>query len=163
MSKFIEHAEKEFLLAGYPPLSSELEDGPEKWLQQDTYTLLEFLGSQGHTQASLGLLLSVFNQLVKGLPLTPLEGVGDEWSPSESGDPDMTVHVNNRCGRVLKLQHKDEEPEFVDLEGILYMTPSGDLHRTQQSVVHITFPYSPKTEIVRVPQESVAVTEDTKE
>lgn len=143
-SGIILHAEREFLAAGYLPLDQAQEEGPDKWVQENVFELLEVFIRQGHSGYSAPYVLDAFKKLALYEPLVPLYGTDDEWN--EIGDG---VFQNNRCYHVFK--DKDRfNGQAYDIEGRIFCEPNGSCYTNRDSCVPVTFPYVPKRECVDV-------------
>ena len=79
MSGLIAHCKKEMAIAGLPPLDGDIEDGPDKWIQENLLELAEVFSRQGHSGASAPFLLDMVAKLFAYQPLTQLTGHADEW------------------------------------------------------------------------------------
>jgi hypothetical protein len=143
-SNFIQHAEREFLAAGYVPLRKAQEDGPDKWIQQNVIELLDVFARQGHSGFSAEYCIETFSKLAKFKPLVPLQGTDDEWN--EVGDG---VFQNNRCSHVFK-QADRFDGQAYDINGRIFREPGGGCYTSGDSFVPVTFPYSPRSEYVDV-------------
>lgn len=142
MSNLIEHAKREFLAAGYKPVGEE-EDGPNKWIQENILELLSVFSKQGHSGFSAPYCIDVFTKLAKFEPLCPLTGSDDEWSEVDNG-----LWQNKRCGRVFK----GSDGKAYDIDGKVFREPNGCCYTNKDSRVYVTFPYTPTTEYVNVPE-----------
>ena len=140
MSNLIEHAKKEFLLAGYKPVDEE-EDGPDKWIQENVFELLDIFSRQGHSGMLASYCINILTKLARFEILTPLTGADDEWNEVGEG-----TFQNNRCSHVFK--GKDSRP--YDIYGVVFRSPDGSCYTNRDSIVYIDFPYTPKTKYVDV-------------
>lgn len=139
MSNLIEHAKREFKAIGYIPLDQEQEDGPNKWIQENLIELLEVFSKQGHSGFSAGYCINAFNKLARFEPLASLTGEDWEWQEVGTG-----TWQNIRCGRVFK----DEHGQAYDIEGRVFVNPTGEAYTCKESRVYVVFPYTPKTEYI---------------
>lgn len=144
MSALRNHALREFAAIGYKPMDQE-EDGPNKWIQQNVLALLDMFSEQGHSGMSAPYCIEYFRKLAAFEPLAPLTGVDSEWN--EVGDG---VRQNNRCSHVFK-QADRFNGQAYDLQGRIFREPSGICYTSRDSMVPITFPYTPTREYVDVP------------
>lgn len=143
-SNLILHAQREFKAAGYEP-PEHCEDDPNKWIRQNVLDLLRVFSEQGHSGFSATYCIEVFAKLAKFEPLGPLTGVDSEWN--EVGDG---VFQNNRCSNVFK-QADRFDGQAYDCDGRIFREPGGACYTNRDSMVPITFPYTPKREYVDVP------------
>lgn len=142
MSAYIDFAKQELKAAGYIPLDQEQEDGPNKWIQENVLELLNVFAKQGHSGFSAPFCISMFEKLARWEPLTPLQGTDDEWT-----DVDENMYQNKRCSRVFK---DKKTGRVYDTEGKVFVEPNGVAFSSSDSVVDVEFPYTPKTEYVKV-------------
>lgn len=139
-SNYISHAKRELRALGYD-LNDE-EEGPNKWIQENIFELLEVFGNQGHSGASSSYCIEMFSKLAKFEPLCPLTGEDSEWN--EVGD---NWYQNNRCSHVFK-NGKDGAP--YDLNAYIFKNQDGVCFTSRDSRKYISFPYTPNTEYVDV-------------
>lgn len=145
MSNLIEHAKREFAAMGYKPVE-QCEDDPDKWIQEGVLALLQVFSEQGHSGSSAPYAIQCFTKLAAFEPLGPLTGADDEWANVADG-----VYQNKRCGHVFK-QADRFDGQAYDLDGKVFREPSGACYTGRDSMVPITFPYTPKREYVDVPE-----------
>lgn len=141
----IEHAKRELAAMGYIPLEQPQEDGPNKWIQQNLLELLEVFSKQGHSGSSASYCISAFQKLASFEPLEPLTGEDSEWNEIGEGQ-----FQNNRCSHVFK-QPDRFNGQAYDLHGLIFREPSGICYTSSNSLIPITFPYTPKSTYVDVP------------
>jgi hypothetical protein len=91
----IEHAKREFLKAGYPPLD-QAPEGMDKWTQENVLELLNAFAKQGHSGSSAPFIIDLFTKLANCKLLAPLTGELGEWNNTGHG------FQNNRCTKVFK-------------------------------------------------------------
>lgn len=111
--------------------------------------LVLVFSTHGHSGFSASWARQCLDKLLAYQPLRPLTGEPDEWN--EVGDG---VFQNNRCGRVFK-QADRFNGQAYDLDGRVFREPSGACYTSRDSMVPITFPYTPTTEYVDVPEPSL--------
>jgi len=168
MSNLIEHAKREFLLAGYKPIE-ECKDGPNKWIQEGTLELLKIFGEQGHSGHSASYAINVFKTLANFGLLTPItcdEIEGVEWDNlSGRYGADDNSWQNKRCSAIFK-EGKEGKPyylnaiSFRDEEGNCW-GGSGALLESGERIGcahYIKLPYTEKTFYIDV--RSVEVQKD---
>ena len=139
MSNYIEHAKREFVALGYD--LDDKEEGPNKWIMENIFELLEVFGKQGHSGSSALYCISCFKKLALFEPLAPLTGEDVEWNEVDERD----TYQNNRCSHVFK--NKDGA---YDIDGKIFRKPNGCCYTSKDSYVFIDFPYTPKSEYVDV-------------
>jgi len=144
MSNILTHAKRELALLGYIPLDQEQEDGPNKWMQENLFELLEVFAKQGHSGFSAPYTLKLFHKLAMFEPILPLTGEDDEWEKI-----DFQTWQNKRASNVFK----DSNGRCYDINGIVFEDPDGCRYTGKGSSVDITFPYIPKTEVVKIPKQ----------
>lgn len=138
MSNLTDHAERELRAAGLFDKDSDY-DG---MLGPAVLELVRAFADQGHSGASAGRTLALFSKVAAFKPLLPLTGADDEWMEVEDG-----VWQNRRCSHVF-----NGPKGAYDLNGRIFREPSGVTYTSRESLVPVTFPYTPKSEIVDVPK-----------
>lgn len=113
-------------------------------LGRGTLALAKMFALEGHSGYSAAMSIAMAEKVLRFQPLTPLTGADDEWNEVGPG-----VFQNNRCFRVFK---NGKDGEAYDGEGRIFREPDGGCYTNINSRVPITFPYTPKTEIVDVPE-----------
>jgi hypothetical protein len=142
MASTVKHAKRELALLGYTPLDQEQEDGPNKWAQENILQLLEVFDKQEKTLESARYVIGMFFKLASFEPLRPLTGEDSEWEKV-----DYQTFENIRYPRVFK---NINTGIAFDIEGKIFEYPDGARFTSKDSIVEITFPYTPRTEIVKV-------------
>jgi hypothetical protein len=145
MRNLIDHAKNEFIAAGYKPIEQE-EPGPNKWIQENIIELLEVFSKQGHSGLSAMYCIGMFERLAKFEPLVPLTGKDEEWM--EVGD---NIFQNKRCLHVFKQKDRFNGQAY-DINGRIFRDPNGLCYTSSDSCVPVTFPYTPQSEYVDVPE-----------
>jgi hypothetical protein len=103
--------------------------------------LMKAFAEQGHSGGSAPTVIALFAKLANGEPLSPLTGEDDEWE--DRGDGYLQ---NRRCSRVIK-----HDGVVFDVDGFVFERPDGTRYtNSSKSRRAVTFPYTPKTEIVKV-------------
>jgi len=149
MSQLVEHAKRELTALGYD--LNDKEDGPNKWIVENLFELLEVFSRQGHSGSSAPYCAKMFEKLALFEPLSPLTGDDDEWndiSDMQGGEPGWQ---NNRCSHVFK----GADGRAYDIDGRVFREPDGCCYTSRDSRVYVTFPYTPKTEYIDVQGETV--------
>lgn len=139
MSAYREHAERELKAIGYD--LNDQEDGPNKWIMQNLFELLEVFEKQGHSGSSAPYCANMFKNLALLEPLSPLTGDDSEWDEVSDG-----VLQNKRASHVFK----DTEGRAYDINGRVFRGSDGCCYTNRDSRVYVKFPYTPKTEYVDV-------------
>lgn len=146
----IEHANREFLAAGYKPIEDE--DGPNRWMQEHVLALLRVFAEQGHSGASAPACVHIFSRLAAFKPLAPLTGADQEWV-----EVAHDLFQNNRCSHVFK----DGKGRAWDINGRIFRDQTGCTYTNLGSHVPVTFPYTPKSEIIDVDADGNWLTKET--
>jgi hypothetical protein len=143
-SQYESHAKRELRAIGYD-LSGK-DEGPNKWIVQNLNDLLRVFSTQGHSGSSAPYCVDLFAKLAMFKPLGPLTGAEDEWFDHGDG-----MFQNKRDGRVFKQPDRfDGQAYFLD--GKVFREPSGACFTNRDSMVPLTFPCTPTTEYVDVPE-----------
>ena len=106
--------------------------------------ILLVFSSQGHSGMSAAITTSLVEKLLRYEPIGPLTGEPDEWI-------DHGICMQNmRCSHVFK-QPDRFDGQAYDIDGIVWRDSDGYTFTNRDSMVPITFPYTPKTEYRDVP------------
>jgi hypothetical protein len=138
MDAYTKFAKQELKALGYIPLEESQEDGPNKWIQENLMELLSVFKEQGHSGTSALYCVELFKKLALFEPLSPLQGTDDEWV--DIGE----IYQNIRCSRVFK---DKESGDAYDIKGKIFRDATGH-YINKNSKVYVTFPYTPKSEII---------------
>jgi len=137
MSNLINHAKKEFQLAGW---LDEPIDEMQQLMMDNLLELLETFANQGHSGFSAGYCLGAFETLSRFNPLTPLTGEDDEWN--DMGDGYLQ---NKRDSEVFK-----EGGECYWVNGIVFEDKDGGQYTNYKSRIPVEFPWTkPKSKVVK--------------
>lgn len=143
-SMYEQAAKRELVGIGYK--LDDPEEGPNKWMVQNLLDLLRVFSSQGHSGSSAPYLVGLFEKLAMHKPLGPLTGADSEWLDHGDG-----MFQNMRDSRVFKQPDRfDGQAYFLD--GKVFREPSGACYTNRDSMVPVTFPYTPTTVYVDVPE-----------
>jgi hypothetical protein len=135
----VEYAKSELERGGW--LKPDAEDGVyDGMLGAAVMKLIELFADEGHTGQSAPIAIALFTRLASFEPLSPLTGDNDEWMEVREGH-----FQNRRCSRVFK-----NGDEVYDIDGFVFEAPDGSRYTNLKSHRAVTFPYTPKTEIVKV-------------
>lgn len=136
-SALVTHAERELRLAG---LFSE--DSDYGGMMGDAVlAMIRQFSKEGHSGFSAGMAVSLFEKLARYQPLTPLTGEDWEWM-----QVDDDTWQNTRCSHVFKTTERGA----YDIDGRVFREPDGACYTGSDSVVPVTFPYTPTREYVDV-------------
>lgn len=141
-SNYLLHARRELAAIGYD--LNDKEGGPNKWVIDNLFALLKVFGTQEHSGSSAPYVAATFKKLALFKPLSPLTGEDSEWI---AHDNDM--FQNNRASHVFK---DGKDGQAYDINGRIFREPNGCSYTSSESRVPVTFPYSPTTEYVDVPE-----------
>ncbi len=93
---------------------------------------------QGHSGYSSMIVARIFENLVAGVPLTPLRGTSDEWESVGTEE-----YQNRRMGSVFAKNSDGEGAYFLD--GYVFVDKNGARFTCRESVTPVTFPSIPKS------------------
>jgi hypothetical protein len=132
------YAERELRAAGYF-------DGDEanEWMAQGVLDMVRVYSLQGRRGTDASAALQLFDMLARFQPIGPLTGADSEWDDVTelSGRP---LWLNKRCSHVFK----GGDGQAYDSEAVIFEKPNGERLTSRQ---FITFPYTPRSVVVRVP------------
>jgi len=146
MSRYFEHAEREFRAAKWKT-DEGFDDEMQKMICNNVLDLLRVFASQGHSGSSAPYAINMFKKLAFFEPLVPLTGEDSEWNEIGTGK-----YQNNRCSHVFK-----DGGNAYDIDGKVFICPSGGCYTSKDSHVPVTFPYTPKTVYINVDDEGEPV------
>lgn len=136
MGGLIKYCKSELAIASFPPLDGDIEDGPDKWIQENLLELAEVFSKQGHSGSSAPFILSMIDKLFRFMPLTPLTGAPSEWE--HVGDD---LFQNIRCSSVFK-EGVTGTPYTVN--GYVFFNDAGMYYTSGCCSKKIKFPYTPE-------------------
>ena len=142
MTNILKHAKRELSLLGYKPVEELEPDDPNKWIQENILDLLEVFSKQGHSGMSAPYVIGMFFKLASHEPISPLTGEDSEWEKV-----DFQTYQNIRCTIVFKTV----DGSVFDIQGKVFEEPDGARFTNQDSKVDVVFPYTPNTQVVKVP------------
>ena len=165
MSNLHKHALAEFRAAGWLDETGAYKDEMQGALCEHVLTLLKVFSDEGHSGSTAPYTVNMFKKLAMFEPLVPLTGEDWEWHEAREG-----VFQNKRCSRVFK-QADRFNGQAYDIDGrVFYEWNERDLepdetgypgkrrfqsyYTSRDSMVPITFPYTPTTEHVERPSEA---------
>jgi len=135
-SNYVKHAEFEFKACGW----NLEEDSMQKLICKQVCELLELFSTHGHSGSSAPYAINMFEKLARFEPLCPLTGEDWEWNECSEG-----LFQNKRCSHVFK-----DKNGFYDVDGKVFVYPNGGAYTNGKSRTKVVFPYTPKTEYVKV-------------
>ena len=164
MSNLHSHALAEFRAAGWTDDDGKFKEEMQEAICKHVLELLKVFADEGHSGSTAPYAANMFKKLAMFEPLVPLTGEDWEWSEVSPG-----VFQNKRCGRVFK-QADRFNGQAYDLDGrVFYEWAERGLdpdekgypgkrrfqsyYTSRESMVPITFPYTPTTEHVERPWE----------
>lgn len=159
MSNLNKHAIAEFRAAGWLDETGAYKDDMQAAICEHVLDLLRVFSEEGHSGSTAPYAINMFKTLAMFEPLVPLTGEDWEWQEVGPG-----VFQNKRCSRVFKHTERFDGQAY-DLEGrVFYEWVERELDPDEEgypgvrrfkssytsgdSMVPITFPYTPKTEYV---------------
>lgn len=117
-------------------------------MANDLLDLVRLFNTQGHSGFSASWCRQQLGLLLDFKPLGPLTGNDDEWM-DVSEYSGQTMYQNKRCGRVFK-----DSDHAYDIDRVVFEEPNGCRFTSIHSRVPVTFPYTPKTVIAKVPKDA---------
>lgn len=159
MSNLHNHALAEFRAAGWLDETGAYIDEMQGMLCEHVLTLLRVFSDEGHSGTTAPYTVNLFKKLAMFEPIVPLTGEDWEWH-----EPSPGVFQNKRCSRVFKQADRfngqaydidgrvfyewNERPLEPDEEGYPGTRRFKSSYTSRESMVPITFPYTPTTEYV---------------
>lgn len=143
-SNLVAYARNELEIAGLFGEGSDY-DG---MLGHAVLNVVQAFSGSGHSGASAGMAVAILEKVLRYEPLTPLTGEESEWTILDYDD--RMYAQSKRCPSVF--QRRDGTAWNGD--GKVFRDPEGFTYTSKDSVVDITFPYTPTTEIVDVPADA---------
>lgn len=159
MSNLHSHALAEFRAAGWTDEAGNYKDEMQQAICEHVLKLLDVFADEGHSGSSAPYAVGLFEKLAMFKPIVPLTGEDWEWHETSNG-----VFQNKRCGRVFKQADRfngqaydidgrvfyewKERPLDVDESGYPGTRRFKSSYTSRESMVPITFPYTPTTEYV---------------
>ena len=121
-------------------------DDMQDMMGEHIFDMTAMFSLAGHSGFSGGYALKVLPKVLDFEPLSPLTGADDEWGEPYSGEG---TQQNRRCSHVFR----DANGRAYDIDGRVFVEPSGSAYTGPGSRVYVTFPYTPTTEYVHVDNE----------
>ncbi len=157
MSNLHAHALMEFKAAGWLDGTGAYRDEMQAAICEHVLTLLKVFADEGHSGSTAPYAVNMFKKLAMFEPLVPLTGEDWEWHEASEG-----VFQNKRCSRVFK-QADRFNGQAYDIDGRVFYEwytdkETGEKYKShytsRDSLVPVTFPYTPSTEYVERPSEA---------
>ena len=145
MSNLLKHAEREFRAAGWTDANGNFEDEMQAAICKHVLDLLKVFSEEGHSGFSAPYTVNLFQKLAMYQPIVPLTGEDWEWMKHDDG-----CFQNIRCSAVFKQPDRFKGQAYY-LNGKVFREPDGRCYTNKDSMVPVTFPYTPETEYVDVP------------
>lgn len=142
-SNLVAHAKREWKISF--PGNCEMQAA----IGQNLADMVAVFSLEGHSGGSASYTAGFIENVLRYKPLSPLKGTDDEWTEIEAG-----LSQNVRAGNIFK-----KDGQAYNIDGKVFVEPSGAAFTNGASRVNIEFPYTPKTEYVNVP-ESADILED---
>jgi hypothetical protein len=156
MSNLHYHAMAEFRAAGFIDENGNYCDEMQEAICKNVLKLMDVFNEEGHSGFSAPYTINMFSKLAKFEPIVPLTGEDWEWNEASEG-----VFQNKRCSHVFK-QIDRYNGQAYDIDGKVFWewreseefgALTKDFYTNGNSHTPITFPYTPKREVVFVPTE----------
>lgn len=132
-----DYAENELRIIGMLDSKDEM----NRAMTQHILKMVDMFAEEGHSGFSAAYAVGILEKLLKFEPLSPL--TGEDWEWMEVGDQNGTLYQNVRCSRVFK-----DDNGAYNIDGKVFIEPDGCSYTSKDSLVPITFPYTPKTEYI---------------
>lgn len=139
MSNLIEFTKKELDIIGMKEDDSEISN---RAMREHILRMVEVFSDEGHSGFSASYAAAILEKLFRFQPLSPLTGEDSEWGLISEKE---NLYQNKRCSHVFKSNGK-----AYDLNGKVFIQENGSAYTSADSRVDVTFPYTPKTEYVKV-------------
>ena len=158
MSNLKKHAEIELQMAGFLSKDSDY-DG---MVGEAVLELIDIFSKQGHSGASAGIVISIFEKLARYEPLGPITGKDEEWGEAY-GDGMMQnkrefgifKYADGRCSYIRDIVKRC--PDGTTWTGPLYLTREDAINSVNKINFEIReFPFTPKTFYIDVFEEEIA-------
>lgn len=163
MSNLEAHAKDEFRAAGWTDADGKFKDEMQQAICEHVLKLLAVFREEGHSGSSAPYAVDLFKKLALFEPIVPL--TGEDWEWVDHGH----CMQNKRCGHVFK-QADRFNGQAYDGEGVVFYDwqerdlepdepgyPGKHRHKShytcRESMVPITFPYTPKKEYKERPEQ----------
>jgi hypothetical protein len=139
MSDLINFAKKELDIIGMKEDDSEISN---RAMREHILKMVEVFSDEGHSGFSANYAAAILQKLLKFEPLSPLTGEDSEWNLISEKEK---LYQNKRCSYVFR-----ENGKAYDINGKVFIDKNGSSFVSRDSRVDVAFPYTPKTEYVKV-------------
>ena len=139
MSDLINFAKSELDIIGMKEDDLEISN---RAMREHILRMVEVFSDEGHSGFSASYAAAILEKLLRFQPISPLTGEDSEWNLVSEID---NLYQNRRCSHVFKSNGKS-----YDINGKVFVQENGVSYTSADSKVDITFPYTPKTEYVKV-------------
>lgn len=140
-SNLVQHAKSEWKIAF--PEKCEMQDA----VGQSVFDVCAIFSLEGHSGGSAGYTVGFIEKALRFAPLSSLKGTDEEWM-EVAGFGDEKLFQNRRCPHVFK-----DGGDVYDINGRVFVEPSGAALTGRNSRVPVEFPYYPKTVYVNVDED----------
>ena len=141
-SNVIQSALNEFKFLGWMDKDGNFDDEMQELICTNVLELLHVMSKQGHSGFSANYLLSMFNKLANGKPLSPLTCKENEWAY----DVDGTAR-NIRANGI----YKNKDGIVYQIEGRIFRDVKGYTYISGASKKYIeNIPFTPVSEYIDV-------------
>lgn len=141
-SIYITHALNEFKYAGWMDENGNFDDEMQELICTNALELLRVMSNQGHSGFSANYLLSMFNKLANGKPLSPLTCKENEWIYDTNG-----TAKNIRANGI----YKNKDGVVYQIEGRIFKEKEGCTYVSGLSKKYIEdIPFTPVSEYVEI-------------
>lgn len=165
MSNLHSHALMEFKAAKWLDDEGKYSDEMQEAICAHVLKLLDVFAEEGHSGSTAPYAVNMFKKLAMFEPLVPLTGEDWEWTEVHEG-----CFQNKRCSRVFKQADRfngqaydidarvfyewNERELDPDEEGYPGKSRFKSHYTCRESMVPVTFPYTPSTEYVESTSEA---------
>ena len=139
MSNLIDFAKSELDIIGMKEDDLEISN---RAMREHILRMVEVFSDEGHSGFSASYAAAILEKLLRFQPISPLTGEDSEWNLISELEK---LYQNKRCSHVFKSNGK-----AYDLNGKVFIQENGSAYTSADSRVDVTFPYTPKTEYVKV-------------
>lgn len=139
MSDLINFAKSELDIIGMKEDDLEISN---RAMREHILKMVEVFSDEGHSGFSASYAAAILEKLLRFQPISPLTGEDSEWNLISEVE---RLYQNKRCSHVFKSNGK-----AYDLNGKVFIQENGSAYTSADSRVDVTFPYTPKTEYVKV-------------
>jgi hypothetical protein len=165
MSNLHSHALMEFKAAKWLDEDGKYSDEMQEAICTHVLKLLDVFAEEGHSGSTAPYAVNVFKKLAMFEPLVPLTGEDWEWTEVHEG-----CFQNKRCSRVFKQADRFDGQAYDIDARVFYEWNERELdpdeegypgkrrfkshYTSRDSMVPVTFPYTPSTEYVESTSEA---------